>query len=306
LIKSSFGLAITDSCIYFRLSDFIIAETTCDGKKKMYELLRQYKPIHVMHLPQGTDRGCALRWWVDELYLLKEALEFNLGVIISRENLRAAIKLSNRERLAMRHLHALNKHNPAALTGLDMLTSILSIDKEDGIELFEQLIENIRMNAEKGMSPFSPGTPRILLTGCPVGLGSEKVVKLLEECGGSVVCFENCSGYKTLDDLVDESEDRDPMEAIAKKYLKITCSCLSPNMGRYDLINRLSKEYEVDGVVDLSWHSCHTYNVEGESIRRYVRDGLGLPYLQLETDYSVNDLQQLKIRISAFIEMLNR
>ena len=109
-----------------------------------------------------------------------------------------------------------------------------------------------------------------------------------------------------MKDLIDENEDRDPLEAIAEKYLKIPCSCLSPNVGRFDLIDKLAKEYEVDGVVDLTWQACHTYNVEGESIRRYVRDILGLRYMQLETDYSVSDLQQLKTRISAFIELLGR
>ena len=308
LIKSSFGFAITDTCPYFRYSDFVIAETTCDGKKKMFELLSQYKPLHVMHLPQGTDRPGALKWWVDELYLLKEQLEKNLGTEITRENLRTAIKISNKERLSMRHLHELNKLKPAPLSGLDMLTTIwmksFNVDKEEGVNLVYQLSGEVREIAEKGISPFTKDTPRILLTGCPVGLGSEKVVRLLEECGASVVCFESCSGYKTLDMLVDEDEEKDPMVAIAEKYLKIPCSCLSPNEGRFDLIERMATEYKVDGVVDLTWQACHTYNVETELIRRLVREKLGLAYLQLETDYSVSDLQQLNTRIGAFIEML--
>lgn len=308
LIKSSFGFAVTDTCPYFRFSDFVIAETTCDGKKKMFELLRQYKPMHVMHLPQGTDRRDALKWWVDELYLMKEQLEENLGTTISRENLRAAIKLANSERLAMKNLHEMNKLDPAPLTGLDMLTAIwmkgFNVDKGDGIKLINQLTHEVREITGQGFSPFRKGTPRILLTGCPVGLGSEKVVRLLEECGGSVVCFENCSGYKTLDMLVDEDEQRDPLEAIAERYLKIPCSCMSPNEGRFELIGRLINEYRVDGVVDLTWQACHTYNVEAELLRRHVRENFGLPYLQLETDYSTSDLQQLKTRITAFIEML--
>lgn len=309
LIKSSFGFAITGACPYFRFSDFVIAETTCDGKKKMYELLRQFKPIHVMHLPQGMDRGDALSWWLKELYLLKEQLEENLGIPISRENLRAAIKLANSERLAMKNLHEMNKLDPAPLTGLDMLTAIwmkgFNVDKEDGIKLINQLTDEVREITEQGLSPFRQGTPRILLTGCPVGLGSEKVVRLLEECGGSVVCFENCSGYKTLDALVDEDEQRAPIEAIAERYLKIPCSCMSPNEGRFELIGRLIEEYQVDGVVDLTWQACHTYNVEAEMLRRYVRDNYEIPYLHLETDYSTSDLQQLKTRITAFIEMLD-
>ena len=309
LIKSSFGFAITDTCPYFRMSDYLIAETTCDGKKKMFEMLKDYKPMHVLHLPQGTNRAEALKWWTDELYLLKDRLEENLGVEISRENLREAIKLVNKERLAMRKLHELNKVDPAPLSGMDMLTSLwmkgFNVDVEEGIELISQLADEVEEIVRQGASPFAVGTPRILLTGCPVGLGSEKVLRLLEECGGSVVGLENCSGFKTVDMLVDEDEARDPIEAIAEKYLQVPCSCMSPNEGRFDLIGRMIGEYKVDGVVDLTWQACHTYNVEGELLNRQVKEMYDLPYLHLETDYSTSDLQQLQTRIGAFIELLN-
>ena len=309
LIKSSFGFAVTDTCPYFRFSDFLIAETTCDGKKKMFELLRRYKPMHVMHLPQGTDRSDALQWWVKELHLLKEHLEKNLDVTIDQESLRAAIKLVNRERQALRKLHELNKVRPAPLTGLDMITAIwakgFNVDKKEAIKLTNELVNEVQEIAQKGFSPFRENTPRVLLTGCPVGIGSEKVIRLIEENGASVVCLESCSGYKTLATLVDEDENRDPLEAIAEKYLNIPCSCMSPNDGRFELIGELIKEFQVDGVVDLTWQACHTYNVEGELVRRFVRDTFGLPSLQLETDYSTSDLEQLKTRITAFIEMIS-
>ena len=47
LIKASYGYAYTDTCPYFFLSDAVIGETTCDGKKKMYEYLNRIKPVHV-------------------------------------------------------------------------------------------------------------------------------------------------------------------------------------------------------------------------------------------------------------------
>ena len=59
LIKSSFGFALQDSCPYLAASDLVIADTTCDGKKKMYELLQQYKPLMLLQLPQVQDGGCA-------------------------------------------------------------------------------------------------------------------------------------------------------------------------------------------------------------------------------------------------------
>ncbi|GAB6157080.1 double-cubane-cluster-containing anaerobic reductase [Desulfotomaculum varum] len=308
LIKSSYGFAITGKCPYFEAADVLVAETTCDGKKKMYELMGKIKPMHVMKLPHSPKSEAALAAWTKEMHLLKEWLAEKFEVEITDEDIRKAIKLMNREREAMRRLHATTKAKPSPVSGVDLLVAVwtkgFNINKEDGIKLVEDLTAEIEDMAARGISPFTDETPRILLTGCPVGFGSEKVVRLLEESGASVVAFENCSGYKALDRQVDENPAKDVMEALAEKYINIPCSCMSPNQGRLDLIKKLASEYQVDAVVDLTWQACHTYNVEAYVIRDFVQNQLHLPYLHLETDYSESDVEQLRVRVQAFLELV--
>ena len=83
LIKSSFGFAITDTCPFFRFSDIIIGDTTCDGKKKMFELLSRYKSTHVLQLPQNQDPATALPLWRAELERFKTIIEAKTGITIS-------------------------------------------------------------------------------------------------------------------------------------------------------------------------------------------------------------------------------
>ena len=306
LIKSSYGYAVTDTCPYFYFSDVLLAETTCDGKKKMYELMGKIKPMHVMNLPQTAKDDDALDIWKNEMVKFKKFLEREFKLEITDDKLRDAIKLMNRERIAMKRLHELNTHKPAPLTGMDMMLAQwlkgFNVDKEAGIELIERLIAEVEARMEKGIYAFNENAPRILLTGCPIGSGSEKVLKILEESGASVVALENCTGYKGLDTLVDETKD--PVTAIAEKYLSTSCSCMTYNEGRLDLIKRLAEEYKIDGVVDLTWIACHTYNVESFTVRNFVKDELGLPFLQIETDYSDSDVGQIKVRIEAFLETI--
>lgn len=308
LIKSSYGFAITGKCPYFEAADLLVAETTCDGKKKMYELMGKIKPMHVMNLPQSANSEGALEQWTQEMHRFKAWLEQKFAVRITEEDIRKAIKLMNRERNALRRLHAVTKFKPSPITGVDLLVSVwtkgFNVNKEEGIKLVEDLAAEVEAMAARGESPFTADAPRILLTGCPVGFGSEKVVRLLEESGASVVAFENCSGYKSLDRLVDEDPNKDVMVALAEKYLNIPCSCMTPNQGRLELIGKLAKEYEVDGVVDLTWQACHTYNVEAFVIRDYVQKQLNLPYMHLETDYSESDVEQLRVRVQAFLELI--
>lgn len=307
LIKSSYGFAITDKCPYFYFSDVLLAETTCDGKKKMYELMGKLKPMHVMNLPQTANDEDSLEFWKREMVKFKGFLENQFNTKITDEKLRDAIKLMNRERNVMKELHKLNAHKPAPLAGTDMMKAQwlkgFNIDKEAGIELIEKLIAEVEDRVEKGIYAFNEKAPRILLTGTPIGVGSDKVLKALEEAGASVVAFENCTGYKGLDVMVDE--EKDPITALAEKYLSTPCSCMTNNNGRLDLIRRMVEEYKVDGVVDLTWQACHTYNIESYTVKKYVQEELGLPFIQIETDYSDSDTGQVKVRVEAFLETLD-
>ena len=140
--------------------------------------------------------------------------------------------------------------------------------------------------------------PRILITGCPIGGATEKVIRAVEDNGGIVVTFENCSGAKSIDKMVDEDAE-DIYDAIARRYLNIGCSVMTPNPNRLELLGRLIDEYQVDGVVDMILQACHTYNIEAKSIEKFVKSK-GLPYIHVETDYSQADIGQLDTRIAAF------
>ena len=103
--------------------------------------------------------------------------------------------------------------------------------------------------------------------------------------------------------MVDE-ENPDVYDALARKYLNIGCSCMSPNKNRLDLLDELIDDFQVDGVVDLVLQACHTYNVETALVKKLVKDKKEIPYTVVETDYSQADIEQINTRMAAFIEML--
>jgi len=305
LIKSSFGFAITDSCPFFRFSDIIIGDTTCDGKKKMFELLSRYKTTHVLQLPQNQDQETALPIWRAELERFKKIIEAKTGIPISDERLRAAIQLMNRERSARKALMDLGKIDPAPLSVSQVLEILFKIgfmaDKEKGISLMEEVVAQAKNGAFRSADAAIGKEKRILLTGVPVGLGSDKVVKIIEQSGANVVALENCSGYKQAF-FVDENKD--PMDALAEQYLSTPCSVMSPNTGRFDLLKEMIREFSVDGVIDLTWQACHTYNIEAFGVNELVQETLDVPALHLESDYAESDTEQLRVRIQAYLEML--
>lgn len=306
LIKSSYGYALTDTCPYFEVSDFLIGETTCDGKKKMFELLQRLKPLHLMNLPYSCTDGDSDSWR-QEMVVLKRFLEDRTGRTVETAELSRQIRVQNETRRLLKEINGLCANNLVPISGMDMMTVMESksfvVEQEVYADLLRELKRELQNRIDEGVSVVPPDAPRILLTGCPVGKGSEKVLRMIEECGGIVVCLENCTGLKSFDLLVDE--DDDPYAAIAKRYLLTPCSCMTPNSGRLALLKRLVEQFNVQGIVDLTWFCCHTYNVETFSVKEFVTQEFGLPFIHLETDYSESDLPQLRVRIEAFLEMVH-
>ncbi len=304
LIKSSYGFAKTDKCPFFYFSDVVVGETTCDGKKKMYEYMSEFKDVFLMELPNSQSED-ALVLWKKEVVRFKEYLEKKFNVTITDEALRNAVKEENKVRTALKGLYEVMKLDPAPITGHDLFKvlygSTFKFDRSVIPTEVNALVDKIKKEYAEGK--MQEKKPRILVSGCPIGGATEKVIKAIEDNGGIVVTYENCTGAKSIDKPVDE-DNPDIYDALARRYLNIGCSVMTPNPNRLELLGRLIDEYKVDGVVEMTLQACHTYNVESLAIRRFVNEKKGIPYINVETDYSQADIGQLNTRITAFIEML--
>ena len=299
LIKSTFGYGVKKANPFLEMADLLVAETTCDGKKKMYELMRESYPMHVLELPQKPDDPAALEHWLGELRKLEEGRESKCGVAITDKKLRDAIRAMNEERRLRRELAALLKQDAPPLTGRQLLDmkSLISCLPHD-ISLYEQALEELGNGAavcENGKRV------RVLLTGVPLPHGAERVMDIIEESGGLVVCQENCTGLKPLLEDVDAEAD-DPLRAIAETYFRLPCSVMTPNDRRMDLLKQLADEYRPQCVIELVWQACLTYDVESVRVRKQTEDELGLPYLRIETDYSPSDSARIALRVQALFE----
>lgn len=303
LIKSSYGYAETDTCPFFIASDFIVAETTCDGKKKMYEFLERLKPLHLMYLPYVQSIPAALDFWREESVRLAEFIASKGGVPLTDERLRQEIHIQNSIRSLMWEIVRINAAGSPILTGMQMLPVLESKSFMVESQSYLQALRDLRDELQKlrKETPAEDRRPRILLTGTPVGKGSHKVLQIIEESGGVVVLLDNCSGIKGMDKPVDEKGDL--ITNIAVRYLDIPCACMSPNPHRFTSIRALCNDFHVHGIVDLTWQGCHGFNVESRLISD-MAESLGLPFVQIETGYSEADTEQIRTRIEAFLESL--
>ena len=299
LIKSTFGYSLEKENPFLEMSDLLVAETTCDGKKKMYELLAEKHPMHVLELPQKPDDRDAFKHWEAELHKLKDVLEKQFSTIITDKKLKDAILVMNRERKLKRELAALMKSENPPLTGrelLEMKSLISAIPADLG-----QYEKALTMLDGRVINPSAGSRVRVLLTGVPLPHEAERVMDIIEDSGGLVVCQENCTGLKPVQENVDEMAG-DPIRALAEKYFHLPCSVMTRNHGRIDQLRVLAGEYRVECVIELIWQACLTYDVESFWVKRLAEEELNLPYLRIETDFSPSDSARIALRVQSLYE----
>ena len=307
LIKASVGARLDRTCPFFRIADMYIGETTCDGKKKAWEILGEDVPVHVMDLPQ-MKREKDIKAWAEEIKELKKVIEEFTGNKVTAESLSESIKLINNKRKALSRLYECRKADKVPISGRDALV-ISQIAFYDDPARFTQmtnkLCDELEQRIKDGVSVVKEGTKRILLTGTPLAVPNWKLHNIIETSGAVVVCEEMCTGTRYFENLVDETKTTidEQIDALANRYMGINCACFTPNTGRIDDIIRLAKEYKVDGVIDVNLKFCSLYDVEGYTVEIALKEA-GIPVMGIETDYTDNDAEQLRTRIGAFIEMI--
>ena len=306
LIKSSYGFAYTEKCPYTYFCDFIVGETTCDGKKKMFELLNDIKETYVLHLPQSQKRAYAKDIWYEEVKLLKEYLEERYGIEITDEKLREAARKRNELRKTQMELYTLQGAVPPAMKATEVMSTLAQGMFNFGVDAqhasYKAKVDAAKTALANGEKPVDEKAKRILLTGCPSTGVIQKVGMTIENNGGVIVCLDDCGGERTQKMLVDENAE-DILRAISDRYLEIHCSVMTTNEGRIENTRDMCRKYKADGVIEMVLQACHTFNVESTLMQKMCEQE-GIPYMKLETDYSTTDSGQIETRLAAFIEML--
>lgn len=307
LIKASVGARLDRTCPFFRIADMYVGETTCDGKKKAWEILGEDVPMYVMDLPQMKRRKDVAAW-AGEIKDFKKAVEELTGNTVTAEKLLNAINLINDKRRALARLYDFRKNETLPISGKDVLliSQIAFYDDPSRFtEKTNKLCDELEERVKNGVSVFEEGTKRIMLAGTPLAIPNWKLHHIVETSGAAVVCEEMCTGTRYFENLTDEAGTTldEQITAIAERYMNINCACFTPNEARIDDIIRLAKEYKVDGVIDVNMKFCSLYDIEGFKVERALKNA-GIPVLGIETDYMDTDAQQLRTRIGAFVEML--
>ena len=308
LIKSAFGFKLGRVCPYVEACDMVVGENTCDGKKKAYEILRQFIPsLYVIDLPQmKTEAGKQLMRV--EYQRLARGLEELTGRKLEAKKLSAAIATVNAKRAALKRMAALRSASPAPISGLDALL-ISQISFYDDPARFtgslNALCDELEARVQAGQGVFPSTYPRIVVSGCPMAVPNWKIPAIVESSGAVIVAEEGCVGERSTRWLTLETGRTvdEMIGLLVDRYLNIDCAVFTPNPSRLDYVRELTQGRKADGVIHYAIQFCQPYQLEAGPVLAALESG-SIPTLRIDTDYSQEDVGQIRTRVEAFVERL--
>ncbi len=309
MVKSTTGFASVPVLPYYQQCDLVIIPATCDWKVKLGEILGQWMPVMMLDVPKTKSLENSRRFWVSEVVRIKGAVEKVTKKRITQKRLRQSIALIHEAQREFRRFQEIRKSDVHVISGRDaaaVVNAWFYDHARSWTTAMKQLNDALetRIQEKKRISPVS--APRVLLTGSPVVFPNWKIPDLIESSGGALVCDELCTSGRYLNDMVafDEKGMADMIHAIADRYL-LPCSCpvFSDTLDRKSKLLTMIDDYKVEGVVYHVLKGCHPYDVELRTIEdEFAKRGIS--QLKVETDYSPEDMEQLRTRIEAFLETL--
>ncbi len=306
LVKATFGMFLRQDSLA-NTCDVLIVPSSCDGKRKLGEVLNDYKPVFVFNLPPEQDHERYAAAVADEFERLGRFLKQHLGRAPDRRALRREIESSNRRSALVRRLQDARAACPAALSIRDFFLILQASQFRPGaLDAWLGEAEKVLHELEAAREERRSLKPRLILTGAPVVWPNFKILNVLEECGAEIVADTLCTGAQTFLDpaRTDEFSLRAQYRALAaRNVFGAYCPCFLSQTRRLQRVLDLCDQYRARGVVNYSLRLCQLFDVENYRLERVLK-ARRTPFLNVRTDYSLEDTEQLRVRVEAFLETL--
>lgn len=309
LVKSVMGFGEIEVSPLYSNCSLMVIPVTCDCKKKLAGMLERLKPTVTLHVPSSKERDADMEEYVRELYRLIPILDEVTGRQVTPQSLAEAINQKDYAQYEMSRFLTYRQHNPPLLHGTQVMAVMNAFAYMPPLEwakCMRQLNDELEERLKQKKFAAKANRPRILVTGSPILYPNLKIPLLIEEMGGMLVGDETCMGERALYDpltVTDRSFDG-MMRALAGRYTRpCTCPTFTENRQRIFRIKQMIKDHQIQGVIYHVLRGCLVYDYEYPVLEEELEKE-GIPIIRVESDYNEEDVEQLRIRIEAFIELL--
>ncbi|MCD8038536.1 MAG: 2-hydroxyacyl-CoA dehydratase family protein [Lachnospiraceae bacterium] len=309
LVKAVMGFGKMKALPAFDNCSLLIAPVTCDCKKKLAGVIDAVKQTVPLPIPPMKKEDADTEIFLKELYRLIPILEKETGKQITAKSLAEGINLVGNAQYEMSEFMKYRRHAPALMSGtqvMAVMNAYAYMPADIWAKQMHRLNAEMKLRLAQGHFVSRKNQPRILVTGSPIAFPNLKLPLLIEEMGGVLAADETCMGERGLSDpvsVIDAGFDG-MMRALASRYTKpCTCPVFVDNSQRIYRLKQMIKESKIQGVIYHVLRGCLVYDYEYQLIEEAMGE-MDVPMIRVESDYNEEDVEQLRIRIEAFIELI--
>ncbi|MDP4146048.1 MAG: acyl-CoA dehydratase activase [Bacillota bacterium] len=299
--KSLLGNFMTKEPLHDAL-DQVVTFYTCDSMRAASDAIDNYfKPTHGYVVPRGSEKESVRKLFREEIINFKNDLENLTGKQIDEDNVRENIRLYKQIRQLIKDISDLRKRNNPPISGTDFLEitrAFRTIPAQEQLQILGDIYNRL-----SSIQDDEAPRLRIMIAGGIMADGDRRIMDLLEkDLGVNIVVEDHCTGLSPFYYRFEETDD--PWKDLAATYLdQAPCARQYPLSTRVDFSAKLAEEYKVDAVIYTYLKFCPCYGMTKNSFMKKFQD-MGIPVLELDSDYSQGDTGQIKTRLEAFIEVL--
>jgi len=233
-------------------------------------------------------------------------LERISGRPFREERFREIIRTAKETSLAWKEVLATLRARPAPMTIFDAFIHLAPVVSLRGLpvalDYYRILLSELQERAARGIGAVASERKRLMWDNIAVWYKVRDFSNLFAERGMNFVTATYTNAWAETTPHMDEGN---PFESMAKTYSLVV---LNNNLNhRLELMERLIREFEVDGLVIHSARSCKPYSVGQYDLKRLLMERLGVPSVVIEadiTDSRAYSEEQTMTRLEAFFETL--
>jgi benzoyl-CoA reductase subunit C len=265
-----------------------------------WERLSKTGLVHLIDVPIKDSEATRHRF-ATQIKNFESVLEEYGKTKIDDSSLRDAIAVYNKGRALLRKMYELRKREVPPISGgeaLAITTAAMVMPREKFNKELEELIPYL----EERQANVKYTQPRLLLSGDL--LDNPAYLDLVEETGCLVAMDDMDTGSRYFWEMVDGSSD-DPVYALAKRYLKSLLPRMVDWQEQAKQLIRWAKEYSIDGVLDMTEIYDHPREFRIPFMEHRLSEA-GIPGISIQRDYHLANTGQIRTRVEAFLEMLEK
>ena len=268
-----------------------------NSRKVAYLLKHEGKNVYTVTVPpvKNTD---TLEEWKHQLELLIEKLSAHTGRHYTEKKLKKAGKATAEAKKQLRIFELLADKRRADISGIYRVFLPFCFYYAEDYEVWARHLLELNKRIAGIREDKEAGTSEVLLMGSPVYFPNYKIPFLLQEAGVSF------NGNFIVPDIVKPYDGTKGFEDLCRKsFANDNSSAYVRNSTLYVRVSAYLKSHPVKGVVYHVLKGQIEYDFELGRLEKLFSE-YGIPVIRLETDYSNQDVEQLRLRIEAFSEML--